>query len=128
MQALQITLSIFSMIAYLVCFGFVAYAVTRLQHTERRINNLESKITTILVLSIGEYVRRGTETLNHMMDDYNHAVEQEDYEAAGQLQALIKEQKHSLEKNVNEFNKAFGHVADIDIHQIVGKHDTQDDE
>lgn len=107
MQTLQIILFILSTIAYLVAFGFVAYAVTRLQHLEHRADNISERIDNLTSVALSQFLQGQVEALTTLTMSYNDAVQQENYEEAGKLKNLIDEQKKRLKNNMDYFKKSF---------------------
>lgn len=108
MQTLYIILMLFSIAAYIAAIGFVAYAVSRLHHAGRTLEDIQEKVEAMTILSMTRLVREQSEQLNDLQQAYQQLIDSEDYKEAGEMAKIIKHQEETLQSNIDNLKKIFG--------------------
>lgn len=112
--------------ALIAIFGqitLIIFAITVFQNIHRmvrRLPDIERKTSTTLMLTMENRLNNRVNMLNDMQRRLRILVEEEQYENAAQLRAVIKSQEQILHREIEQMRKVFGDNMNIELH-IVGE-------
>ena len=95
-------------IAYTVLIGFATSAYFYLRRQQQDMKYIERVLERLFAITMGEHLRINFDHLNEMKESLQKLVENEQYEDAKRMQALITEQEQQAMKALHSFQKEFG--------------------
>lgn len=123
------TLSIIPALIDIFCYiTLIILAITVFQiihRMERRLPDIERKTSTTLMLTMENRLNNSVNMLNDMQRRLRILVEEEQYENAAQLRAVIKSQEQILHREIEQMRKVFGDNMNIELHIVGEKNDNE---
>ena len=123
------TLSIIPALIDIFCYiTLIILAITVFQiihRMERRLPDIERKTSTTLMLTMENRLNNSVNMLNDMQRRLRILVEEEQYENAAQLRAVIKSQEQILHREIKQMRKVFGDNMNIELHIVGEKNDNE---
>lgn len=108
MQTLHIILTIVSVLAYVATAFMAITAFFYMRYLRKEAGKMEFVLAKVFALQLANYVRDNVKELNEMKDTLRHLIEDEQFEKAEHLKAVISEVEESVSQSINELNKASG--------------------
>lgn len=108
MQTLHIILTIVSVLAYVATSFMAITAFFYMRYLRKETVKMEVVLAKVFALQLANHVRDNVKELDEMKDTLRHLIEDEQFEKAEQLKAVISEVEESVSKSINELNKASG--------------------
>lgn len=102
----MIIMRIVTSIAYTVLIGLAISVYFYLRRQQQDMKDIKRVLSRIFAITMGEHLRSDFDHLNEMKESLQKLVENEQYEDAKCMQALIKEQQTM--KALHSFQKEFG--------------------
>ena len=123
------TLSIIPVLIAIFChITLIILAITvfqNLHRMERRLHDTERKTSTTLMLAMENHLNNSVNMLNDMQRRLRILVEEEQYENAAQLRAVIKSQEQNLRRQIEQMRKVFGDTMNFELHIVGEKNDNE---
>jgi len=105
------------------CMSFFAVnTYFRLRRQQRDLDHIKKVLARIFAITMGEHLRSNFDHLNKMKKTLQKLIENEQYEDAKRMQALIAEQERQAMKALHSFQDEFGDdVVKMEITKVGGK-------
>ena len=99
MQTLHIILTIVSVLAYVATSFMAITAFFYMRYLRKETVKMEVVLAQVFALQLANHVRDNVKELDEMKDTLRHLIEDEQFEKAEQLKAVISEVEESVSKS-----------------------------
>lgn len=127
MTTLHTILYLFGGISYIAVTIFACEAWTRLRRMEQRLHDIDRHTVDTLMFTMQNQIKNSVDMLNDMQRRLRSLVEEEQYETAEQLRAVIESQAKNLRLQIEHMKKTFGDKVDFELHFVGNKNDNEND-
>lgn len=119
MEVLNIILFILGLLAYCTSIFFATSAYFKMKLYQDKLSFMETSIQKILIITLGERMRKNFEDLNELNLKLADLIEHEQYEEAEKLKKVIEKVEENAFNSLNNFQKTFGKdMCEIVISEI----------
>ena len=108
METTLIIMRIVTSIAYTVLIGLAISAYFYLRRQQQDMKDIKRVLARLFAITVGEHLRSNFDHLNEMKEALQKLVENEQYEDAKRMQAIITEQERQAMKALHSFQDEFG--------------------
>ena len=126
MQVIEIIVSIIAIIGYALTSFFATCAFFSLRRLAKKVKELESVETVILIKTTSIEIIAQLQQINDMQEEVRSLVQSEEYEAAEQIKKLLEIHKARVENEIASFNRSFGNVVEMSLRTKNGKENKDD--
>lgn len=111
---------------------FAVYFFFTLFRMERCLRDIDRHTVDTLMFTMQNQIKNSVDMLNDMQRRLRILVEEEQYETAEQLRAVIKSQAKNLRLQIvrlqiEHMKKTFGDKVDFELHLVGNKNDNEND-
>lgn len=125
MTTLQYITLFLSFLSYAALVFFAVYSFFTLFRIERRLRDIDRHTVDTLMFTMQNQIKNSVDMLNDMHRRLRSLVEEEQYETAEQLRAVIESQTKNLRLQIEHMKKTFGDKVDIKLHFASNKNDNE---
>lgn len=119
MQTLHIILSLMGIVAYVATATFACYAFGGLKRQEAELDEIKYGVKTSIALAMGEHLRNSFNEINDMKETLRDMVEDERFEEAERLKAVIEKAESGAMRELERFREHFGKdCVDVEITNV----------
>ncbi len=108
MQTLHIILTVVSMLAYVATAFMAITAFFYMRYLHKEAGKMEVVLAKVFTLQLANNLMNNIKELNEMKVTFHQLIEDEQFEKAEQLKAVISEVEESVSKSLDELKKASG--------------------
>ena len=123
MTTIHIIIDLIVSFAHITLMAFAITAYFILLRMERRLRDIERHTSTTLMLAMENRLNNSANMLNDMQRRLRTLVEEEQYETAEQLRAVIKSQEQNLRRQMEQMKEVFGDNINMELHFVGEKID-----
>lgn len=124
MEVLHIIVSILGMFAYTAAIFFATSAFFKMKLYQKKLSFIETSIQKILIITLGDRLRKNFEDLNELKHKLAVLIEHEQYEEAQKLRKVIEKVEENAFKSLKNFQKTYGEdMCEIVISEINNDND-----
>ncbi len=105
MDTINIIVDIVGIIAYAFMCYFVIYCYIKSRQRDRAIGSLMAAVNKVIALLLSSQLRENLMTVQSMKQQLSVLAENENFEAAERLQAIIKHAEEESQKLANHLNE-----------------------
>lgn len=119
MEVLHIIVSVLGLLSYSTTIFFATSAFFKMKLYQDKLSFMETSIQKILIITLGERMRKNFEDLNELKHKLAVLIEHEQYEEAQKLRKVIEKVEENAFKSLKNFQKTFGEdMCEIVISEI----------
>lgn len=108
MEVLHIIVSVLGLLSYGTAIFFATSAFFKMKLYQDKLSFMETSIQKILIITLGERMRKNFEDLNELNLKLADLIEHEQYEEAEKLKKVIEKVKENAFNSLKNFQKTFG--------------------
>lgn len=108
MEVLHIIVSVLGLLSYGTAIFFATSAFFKMKLYQDKLSFMETSIQKILIITLGERMRKNFEDLNELNLKLAALIEHEQYEEAEKLKKVVEKVKENAFKSLKNFQKTFG--------------------
>lgn len=125
MTTLQYITLFLSFLSHVALVFFAVYSFFTLFRMERRLRDIDRHTVDTLMFTMQNQIKNSVDMLNDMQRRLRSLVEEEQYETAEQLRAVIESQAKNLRLQIEHMKKTFGDKVDFELHIVGEKNDNK---
>ena len=106
-------------VAYVATATFACYAFGRLKRQAAELDEIKYGVKTSIALAMGEHLRNSFNEINDMKETLRDMVEDERFEEAERLKAVIEKAESGAMRELERFREHFGKdCVDVEVTNV----------
>lgn len=120
MEVLKILFTLAGLVANFVLVFFAVTAWFRLREVNKKIGAMLRGVGLVTTMVMGQHVKENFEEVNRMKRTFERLVENEQYDDAERMKAVIDKAERDALRSLEKFKETYGDAVDVIVTKVNG--------